>query len=91
MKRTRELTTTHYRRSIKRSASGNIQNVDFPLHCPICGATLTADLVNNSEGTTDAKAGHVCSLARKNGAKDSDSRSPRNGSTVQKPKSLEEG
>ena len=91
MKKTRELTTTHYRRSIKRSASGNMQNVDLPLHCPTCGAGLSADLVKNSEGTTDAKAAHVCSRARKNGTKDSDSRSPRNGSTVQKPKSLGEG
>jgi len=91
MKRTRELTATHYRRSIKRSGSGNIRNADLQIYCPICGATLTADLVRNSEGTTDAKAAHVCSRVRKNGAKDSDFRSTRNGSTVQKPKSLGEG
>jgi hypothetical protein len=91
MKKTRELTTTHYRRSIKRSGSGNIQNADLQIYCPICGAPLTADLVRNSEGITDTKAAHVCSLARKNGAKDSDSRSTRNRSTPQKPESLGEG
>jgi hypothetical protein len=91
MKKTRELSTTYYRRSIKRSISGNRQNVNLPLHCPTCGAGLTAELVKNSEGKKEDKAAHVCSPARKNGATHSDSGSTRNGSNVQKPKSLGEG
>jgi hypothetical protein len=91
MKKTCELTATHYRRSIKRSAAPNTPTVDLPLHCPTCGARLSADLVKNSEGKKDDRAAHMCSRARKNGAKDSDSRSTRNGSTPQKPGSLGEG
>lgn len=91
MKRIRELTATHYRRSIKRSVSGNMQNVDLPLQCPICGAPLTADLVKSSGPEQRSKSGHVCSPACQNGATDSDARSTRSRSTSQKPKSLGEG
>jgi hypothetical protein len=94
MKRTRELTATHYRRSIKRSASEsastNIPNVDLPLRCPICGALLSAGLAMESEEKAGAKAMHVCTPARKNGTTKTDSRSTRNGSTWQKPESLGE-
>jgi hypothetical protein len=90
MKKTRELTTTHYRRSIKRSASGKVQNIDLPLDCPICGARLTADPINKSEGTKDTKSVHVCSLARRNGTT-KDFRNTKNGSTRQKPESSGEG
>ena len=59
MKKVRELTTTHYRRSVRRSTSGRKpQNVEVPLHCPICGARLTADLIKNSEGTEDTRTAH---------------------------------
>lgn len=48
MKRTRELTAIHYRRSVKRSASPSIQSVDLQVRCPVCGTRLSADLVKNS-------------------------------------------
>jgi len=91
MKKTRELIATHYRRSIKKSTSGNVQDVDLQNHCPICGACLSADLVKNSEPEQRPKSGHVCSSTRKDGANGSESRGTRNGSTPQKPESLGEG
>lgn len=56
VKRTRELTAIHYRRSVKRSASPSIQNVDLQIHCPLCGTRLSADLVKNSGDKKGAKA-----------------------------------
>lgn len=67
MKRTRELTATHYRRSIKRSASPNTQDVDFQRRCPTCGALLSTSSVKNSEQKERAK--DVCCPECKNGAK----------------------
>jgi hypothetical protein len=89
MKKTRELIATHYRRSIKRSASPNIPNVDLPLHCPICGARLSVAPVKNSRQEKDPKSAKACSPARKNGT--TDSRNTEEGSTLQKPKSSGEG
>ena len=65
MKKTRELTATHYRRSLKRSASGNVQNVDLQLHCPICGARLDVNIGKNSEEKDGATPAHVCSPMKK--------------------------
>lgn len=69
MKRTRELTATHYRRSIKRSASPDLQNIDPQRRCPVCGALLSTSPVKKSEEKEGVKVAHVCSIARKNGAK----------------------
>ncbi len=81
MKRIRELTATQYRRSIKRSVSGNSQNVDLQLRCPICGARLSADLVKNSEGKKDANAAHVCSPMKKGHHEGGLSQQEKNGTT----------
>jgi hypothetical protein len=67
MKKTSELTATHYRRLVKRSASGKIRSVDLQLQCPICGARLSTDIIKNLEQEKDTKSTHACSPARKNG------------------------
>lgn len=41
MRRTRELTSIHYRRSIKRSASQRLHG-----YCPVCGSPLEVIVVN---------------------------------------------
>lgn len=46
MKRTRELSVIHYRRSVKRSVSRT-----FPSHCPACGSSLPAGAVNEAGQT----------------------------------------
>jgi len=46
MKRTWELTSIHYRRSVKRPATPETQSLD---HCPVCGTLLEAIRLNNPE------------------------------------------
>ena len=46
MKRTREFTAIHYRRSIKRPASLILQSP-----CPVCGSPLEANLSNDLGAT----------------------------------------
>lgn len=53
MKRTWELTSIHYRRSVKRPATPDIQSLD---HCPVCGTPLEAIRVNNPEARGGLKA-----------------------------------
>ena len=48
MRRTRELTSIHYRRSIKRSASQRLHG-----YCPVCGSALEAIVVNEAEETRE--------------------------------------
>jgi hypothetical protein len=47
MKRTRELTSIHYRRSVKRRASVNVQSRGLQSHCPSCGTSLEVVLVSD--------------------------------------------
>jgi len=53
MKRRWELTSIHYRRSVKRPAIPEIQSLD---HCPVCGTPLEAIRVNNPEARGGLKA-----------------------------------
>jgi hypothetical protein len=46
MKRTRELTSVHYRRSVKRLASLDVQNQSLQCRCPVCSTPLEAILVS---------------------------------------------
>jgi hypothetical protein len=47
MRRTRELTSIHYRRSVKRpSASQGLRG-----YCPVCGSALEVIVVNEPEET----------------------------------------
>ena len=48
MKRTRELTAIHYRRSIRTSASSNVQNLELQGDCPVCGTRLAVSLGKDS-------------------------------------------
>jgi hypothetical protein len=60
MKRIQELTAIHYRRSVKRSAFPNTQNVDLQGRCPVCGARLAVivakDSMNREGANTAQKA-----------------------------------
>lgn len=58
MKRTRELTAIHYRRTVKRSVSPNLQKADLQGRCPVCGARLAVSFVrdsNDAEGDNAAQ------------------------------------
>jgi hypothetical protein len=46
MRRTRELTSIHYRRSVKRTASQGPRG-----YCPVCGSALEASVVNEPAET----------------------------------------
>lgn len=61
MKRTRELTCIHYRRSIKRPASPNVQSQDLQSRCPVCGSPLEAVFISEPEDsqTDRLKAGQT--------------------------------
>jgi hypothetical protein len=47
MKRIREITAIHYRRSIKSPASPSVQNPGLQSKCPVCSAPLEAILVSD--------------------------------------------
>jgi hypothetical protein len=51
MKRTREVTAIHYRRSVRRSASPDLQSQALGDRCPVCGSPLEAGPVNDPEDT----------------------------------------
>lgn len=66
MKRTQELTSIHYRRSVKRSASRVLHG-----HCPVCGSPLEAVAAgangpeNTQEGDRESAERIVIHLVRK--------------------------
>ncbi len=51
MKRSRELTSIHYHRSIRRPASPNARSSCFQGQCPVCGNSLEAILVSEPADT----------------------------------------
>lgn len=51
MKQTREVTAIHYRRSVRRPASPDLQSRALRSHCPVCGSPLEAVPVNDPEDT----------------------------------------
>jgi hypothetical protein len=54
MKRIREVTAIHYRRSVRRLAFPDPQGHALRSQCPVCGSPLEAVLVNDPE---DAQGG----------------------------------
>ena len=51
MKRTKEVTAIHYRRSVRRLAFPDLQAHALRSHCPLCSSPLEAVLVNAPEDT----------------------------------------
>ena len=56
MKRTRELTSIHYRRTVTKPSSSDIQSQSHYSTCPICGAPLEAVFVSEPTGTAGPQA-----------------------------------
>jgi len=55
VKRTRELTSIHYRRTVTKPSSSGVQGQSHA-HCPICGAPLQAVVVSEPTGTAGTQA-----------------------------------
>ena len=51
MKRTQELTSIHYRRTVTKPASLEVQSQSHCSNCPVCGAPLEAIFVREPGGT----------------------------------------
>jgi len=55
VKRTRELTSIHYRRTVTKPSSSGVQGQSHA-HCPICGAPLEAIFVSDPGITGEPRA-----------------------------------
>ncbi len=56
MRRTREVTSIHYRRSVKRPVSPDFSRPDLRGRCPVCGSTLEVILGNQQTGARSTQA-----------------------------------